>query len=54
MATYTIKVTHDEDGIQVIIKDLDPNTMEEDRAAIEFALEEALRVIKEYTPKRFQ
>jgi len=42
MTTYTIEVTHDKEGVTVVVKDLDPDTMEEDRAAIEYALEEAL------------
>jgi len=54
MPKYTIEVNHDDDGVTVIVKNLDPDTMEDDRAAIEFALEEALRISKEYKPKRFQ
>ena len=54
MTTYTIEVTHDKEGVTVIVKDLDPDTMEEDRAAIEYALEEALRITKEHSPMRFQ
>ena len=54
MTTYTIEVNHDEDGISVVIKDLDPDTMENDRAAIELALEEALIIIRGHKPMRFQ
>lgn len=54
MVTYTIEVTHSEDGVSVVIRDLDPDTMEKDRAAIEYALEEALRITREHNPMRFQ
>lgn len=54
MTIYTIEVNHDEDGISVIVKDLDPDTANEDREAIAYALEEALRITKEQIPQRFQ
>jgi hypothetical protein len=54
MTTYTIEVNHDEDGISVVVKDLDPDTADEDREAIAYALEEALRITKENLPQRFQ
>jgi hypothetical protein len=54
MTTYTIEVNHDEDGISVVVKDLDPDTADEDREAIAYALEEALRITKENFPQRFQ
>jgi hypothetical protein len=54
MTKYIIEVDHDDDGISVIVKDLDPNTANEDRDAIAFALEEALRITKEQIPQRFQ
>lgn len=54
MTKYTIEVNHDENGVAVVVKDLDPDTMEEDRAAIEFALEEALRITKEHKSQRYQ
>jgi hypothetical protein len=54
MTTYTIEVHHDEDGISVVVKDLDPATANEDRDAIAYALEEALRITREQIPQRFQ
>jgi len=27
MTTYTIEVTHDKEGVTVVVKDLDPDTM---------------------------
>ncbi len=54
MTTYTIEVNHDEDGVSVVVKNLDPDTADEDRAAIAYALEEALRVTIENLPQRFQ
>jgi hypothetical protein len=54
MTTYTIEVNHDEDGISVVVKDLDPDTADEDREAIAYALEEALRITRENLPQRFQ
>ena len=54
MTIYTIEVNHDADGISVIVKDLDPDTADEDREAIAYALEEALRITKEQIPQRFQ
>ncbi len=54
MTTYTIEVNHDEDGISVVVKDLDPDTADKDREAIAYALEEALRITKENLPQRFQ
>jgi hypothetical protein len=54
MTTYTIEVNHDEDGISVVVKDLDPDTADKDREAIAYALEEALRVTRENLPQRFQ
>jgi hypothetical protein len=54
MTTYTIEVNHDEDGISVVVKDLDPDTADEDRKAIAYALEEALRITRENLPQRFQ
>ena len=54
MTTYTIEVNHDEDGIYVVVKDLDPGTADEDREAIAYALEEALRITRENLPQRFQ
>jgi hypothetical protein len=54
MTAYTIEVNHDDDGVSVVVKDLDPNTMVEDREAIACALEEALRITREHLPQRFQ
>jgi len=54
MTTYTIEVNHDEDGISVVVKNLDPDTADEDREAIAYALEEALRITRENLPQRFQ
>jgi hypothetical protein len=54
MTKYIIEVDHNEDGVSVTIHDLDPDTMEQDRAAIETALEEALRISREHSPQRFQ
>jgi hypothetical protein len=54
MTTYTIEVNHDEDGISVVVKDLDPDTADKDREAIAYALEEALRITRENLPQRFQ
>lgn len=54
MPKYIIEVIHNEDGIAVVVKDLDPDTMEDDYEAIKFALEEALRITKNHKPKRFQ
>ena len=54
MTTYTIEVNHDEDGISVVVKDLDPDTADKDREAIAYALEEALRITREQIPQRFQ
>jgi hypothetical protein len=54
MTTYTIEVNHDEDGVSVVVKDLDPDTMVKDQEAIAYALEEALRITRENLPQRFQ
>jgi hypothetical protein len=54
MTTYTIEVNHDEDGISVVVKDLDPDTADKDREAIAYALKEALRITRENLPQRFQ
>jgi hypothetical protein len=54
MTTYTIEVNHDEDGVSVVVKDLDPDTANQDRDAIAYALEEALRITREQIPQRFQ
>lgn len=54
MTTYTIEVRHDEDGVSVVVKDLDPDTANQDRDAIAYALEEALRITREQIPQRFQ
>ncbi len=54
MTTYTIEVNHDEDGVSVVVKNLDPDTADKDREAIAYALEEALRVTRENLPQRFQ
>jgi hypothetical protein len=54
MTKYVIEVDHTEDEVVVTVHDLDPDTMENDRAAIELALEEALRITREHKSQRFQ
>ena len=55
MVEYTIKVQHDEDGIEVEIFDLDPDAMHKDKEAIIAALEKAIERVRNSTyAVRFQ
>ncbi len=46
MTVYTIEVTHDEDGIDVRIIDLDPDNLEKEKPAILAALRKAVQLVE--------
>lgn len=46
MTEYTIKVCHDEEGIDVHILDLDPAKFEQEKPAILAALQKAVQVVE--------